>query len=233
MNLDIISQVIAGDVALIWRQGAWIADDTVLGQNVTILPGAVLGRPPLSTKAQVRKSETTYPPLVIGDNCVIGANAVIYRGTTIGSNTLVGDTACIREQVRIGNSCIIAMGVTVNYNTVIGSRVKIMDNSHITGNSLIEDDVFVSLLVGTANDNSMGREAAFNKPTEQRDRRGVTIRRFGRIGQGAMIMPGVEIGENGVVAAGSVVNRDVAPRNVVFGTPARLVRILREDEVLG
>lgn len=222
----------AGEVTLVWRQGAWIATDTVLGQNVTILPGAVLGRPPLSTKAQVRKAHAALPPLVIGDNCVIGANAVIYRGTTIGNNTLVGDTACIREQVQIGQSCIIAMGVTVNYNTIIGSRVKVMDSSHITGNSLIEDDVFVSLLVGTANDNSMGREAAFNKPAEQRDRRGVTIRRFGRIGQGAMIMPGIEIGENGVVAAGSVVNRSVAPRTVVFGAPARAVRMLREEEIL-
>jgi acetyltransferase-like isoleucine patch superfamily enzyme len=214
------------------RAGAWIAEDTVLGQNVTVLPGAVLGRPPVSTKAQARQAGPQLPPLVVGDNCVIGANAVIYRGTTIGANTLVGDTACIREQVRIGDSCIIAMGVTVNYNTTIGSRVKIMDSSHITGNTLIEDDVFISLLVGSANDNSMGREAARNLPVGQRDRRGVVIRRFARVGEGALLLPGVEVGENAVVAAGSVVNRSVPPRTVVFGAPARPVRVLREDEIL-
>lgn len=211
--------------------GAWIAEDTILGENVTVFPGAVLGRPPVSTKAQVRMSSAQLPPLVIGSNCVIGANVVIYRGTTIGKNTLVGDSACIREQVVVGESCILAMGITINYNTVIGNRVKIMDNSHITGNSLIEDDVFVSLLVGTANDNSMGREAAINVPLELRSRKGATIRRFARIGQGAMLLPGIEIGENGVVASGSLVNRAVPPRTVVFGVPARAVRGLREEEV--
>ncbi len=231
MNLE-STRIVIADVTFQWRAGAWIAEDTVIGENVTVLPGAVLGRPPVSTKAQVRKAGAQLPPLVIGDNCVIGANAVLYRGTIIGANTLVGDTACIREQVRIGDSCIIAMGVTINYNTTVGSRVKIMDNSHITGNTLVEDDVFISLLVGSANDNSMGREAATNTPLERRDRRGIVIRRFARIGEGAMLLPGIEIGENAVVAAGSVVNRPVPPRTVVFGAPARPVRVLREQEIL-
>ena len=230
MNPDTLRIVIAG-MPFEWHAGAWIAEGTVLGQNLTVFPGAVLGRPPISTKAQVRKTGTALPPLVIGDNCVIGANAVIYRGTTIGANTLVGDSACIREQVRIGDSCIIAMGVTINYNTTIGSRVKIMDNSHITGNTLIEDDVFISLLVGSANDNSMGREAASNVPIEKRDRRGIVIRRFARIGQGVLLLPGIEVGENAIVAAGSVVNRPVPPYTVVFGAPARPVRALREEEI--
>ena len=211
--------------------GAWIAEDTVIGDNVTIFPGAVLGRPPVSVKAQVRQSvKSELPPLTIGNNCVIGANAVLYRGSIIGDDCLIGDTACIREQVRIGNSCIIAMGVTINYNTSVGSRVKAMDNTHLTGNMIIEDDVFISTHVTTTNDNSMGRESALNVPVELRQRQGPTIRRYATIGQGACILPGVEIGENTIIGANSVVTRSIQSSVLAMGVPARVVRALRKEE---
>ena len=212
--------------------GAWIAEDTVMGHNVTIFPGAVLGRPPVSTNAQARKAdETSLVPLTIGDNCVIGASAVLYRGTTIGNDCLIGDTACIREGVSIGDSCIIAMGVTINYNTTIGSRVKVMDNTHLTGNMTIEEDVFISALVTTSNDNSLGRETAQDVPAELRRRAGPIIRRHAMIGQGAGILPGIEIGENAIVGANSVVTRSVPKHVLALGSPARVVRELRPDEL--
>jgi acetyltransferase-like isoleucine patch superfamily enzyme len=220
-------------VVLHYRDGAWIAEDTILGRNVTILPGAVLGRPPISTRSQVRKTADGAAPLRIGDNSVIGANAVIYRDTCIGADCLVGDTACIREQVRIGDGCIIAMGVTINYNAVVGSRVKVMDNSHLTGNMVVEDDVFISVHVSTTNDNSMGREAALGIPQEQRLRQGPIIRRFATIGQGALLLPAVEIGENAIVGAGAVVHHAVSPRVLVLGNPARVIRQLEEKEIRG
>lgn len=212
--------------------GAWVAEDTIIGSHVTIFPGAVLGRPPVSTGAQQRQvDQASLPPLVIRDRCVVGANVVVYRGTIIDRGCLIGDTACIREQVRIGESCIIAMGVTVNYNTVIGSRVKVMDNTHLTGNMLIEDDVFISTMVTTTNDNSMGRQAALGVAVELRHRQGPIIRRHVTIGQGACILPGVEIGENTIVGANAVVTRSLPARVLAFGVPARVIRALREDEI--
>lgn len=220
------------EVSFIQVNGAWIAEDTIIGTNVTIFPGAVLGRPPISTKTQARKTNNeSLPPLTIGDNCIIGANVVLYRGTSIGNNCLLGDTACIREKVTIGDSSIIAMGVTINYNTSIGSRVKIMDNSHITGNMIVEDDVFISDLVASANDNSMGREVALNVPLELRKRGGPIIRRHATIGQGACILPGIEIGENSIVGASSVVTKSIPKHVLVMGIPARVIRNLREDEI--
>jgi len=222
-----------GGVSFDQINGAWVADDTILGKNVTFFPGSVLGRPPVSTKSQVRKVKkgTSLSPLTIGDNCVIGANVVIYRGARVGNNCLVGDTACIREGVYIGESCIIAMGVTINYDTRIGARVKIMDNTHLTGNMIIEGDVFISTHVSTANDNSMGRENALNKPIELRVRKGPIIRRFATIGEGAAILPGVEIGENVIIGANSVVTKSLPKGVVALGVPARIIRELREDEL--
>jgi acetyltransferase-like isoleucine patch superfamily enzyme len=225
-------KITVGNITLMEIDGAWIAEDTVLGNNVVIFPGTVLGRPPVSTKFQIKKTEgVSLPPVIIGDNCVIGANVVIYRGTIIGDDCLIGDTACIREQVRIGSSCIIAMGVTINYNTTIGCRVKVMDNTHLTGNMTIEDDVFIAMHVSTANDNSMGREAALNVPLSLRKRQGPVIRRHATIGQGTCILPGIELGENSIIGANSVVTKPIPAHVLALGSPARVVRELREDEI--
>ena len=206
---------------------AVIFDNVILGDNVTVLPGAVIGRPPKSTGATRLKSDASAAPVRIGNNCVIGANAVIYSDVEIGDNTMICDTACVREGCRIGCYCVIAMGVTINYSTTIGDRVRVMDNTHLTGNMTIEDNVFVGMLVTTANDNTMGRRP----PPEGVKQMGPTIRRFATIGQGACILPGLEIGENAIVGANSVVTKDVQPRTVVTGVPARFHRELTDDEV--
>lgn len=200
------------------------------GENVTVLPGAIIGRIPLFSGATTRQIDVSQlSPTEIGDDCVVGANCVIYAGVTIGVKTMIGDTACIREGCQIGGSCVIAMGVTINYNTRVGDRVKVMDNTHLTGNMVIEDDVFIGPLVATANDQNMGRflKSGAKKWLEG----GPLIRRFAAIGQGACLLPGVEIGENAIVGTGAVVTKDVKPRTVVMGVPARFVRNLRPEEV--
>jgi acetyltransferase-like isoleucine patch superfamily enzyme len=197
-----------------------------LGAGVRVMAGAVLGRPPVPSKALSRAIDRTPRETVIGERTVIGCNAVIYAGVAIGSDSLVGDNACLREGVSVGDGTIVAMGVTVNYDARIGSRVRIMDNAHVTGNSVIEDDAFVSTLVSTTNDNHMGRQAHADPSLE----RGPTIRRFATIGQGACLLPGIEIGEDAIVGAGAVVTRNVPPGAVVMGVPARVVRDLRPDE---
>lgn len=196
---------------------AYIFDRVEFGKNVTVFPGAVLGRMPMSSGAAQSSLEVQdLPPLVIGDDCIIGANAVIYAGSRIGAKTMICDTACLRERNEIGRNCIIAMGVTINYGTKIGSNVRIMDNAHITGNAIIEDDVFIGMLVTMANDNSMGVDT---KATEEF--MGPRIRHGARIGQGACLFPGVEIGRYAVVGANAVVTRSVGPEVTVMGIPAR------------
>jgi acetyltransferase-like isoleucine patch superfamily enzyme len=71
--------------------------------------------------------------------------------------------------------------------------------------------------------------------TEKRHalRKGPTIRRGARIGGGAVLLPGIEIGEEAFVGAGAVVTRDVAPRALVVGSPARVLRQVPDDELLG
>ena len=197
---------------------AHIYENVVIEEGVTVFPGAVLGRPPLSSGAARKVEVSEIGPLIIRAGSVIGANAVIYAGSIIGENSMVCDGACIRENVIIGNNSLIAMGVTVNRDVVIGNHVKIMDNSHVTGNAIIEDGVFIGPLVTMANDNSMNRSGA-----QMESMLGPKIRKNSRIGQGACLLPGVEIGEESLVGANSVVTKSVPPFSKVKGVPARII----------
>ena len=109
----------------------------------------------------------------------------------------------------------------------IGAMTKIQADAYITAYSTLEEHVFVAPCVVTTNDNFMGR-------TERRHEliKGPTIRRGARIGGGAVLCPAVEIGEEAFVGAGAVVIKDVPPRVLVVGNPARVLRDVPEGELL-
>jgi len=123
---------------------------------------------------------------------------------------------------------VIGRGALVENDTTIGELTKIQADAYVTAYSTLEDNVFIAPRVITTNDNFMGR-------TENRHalRKGPTIRRGARVGAGAVLCPAVEIGEEAFVGAGAVVVKDVPPRVLVVGNPARVLRDVRSDELLG
>jgi len=107
------------------------------------------------------------------------------------------------------------------YNCRIGARSRIQDQAHIVGGMIIEEDVFIGMAVTTTNDNDVYLTRFGLAPTELKP---PIIRRFAVVGAGATILPGIEIGEGAVVAAGAVVTHNVPAWTVVAGVPARHVR---------
>ena len=164
---------------------------------------------------------------MIGDGTVISTGAVVFAGVEVGARVIVGDQSCVRERVTLGDDVVVGRGALVENDTTVGARTKIQAHAYVTAYSTLEDDVFVAPCVVTTNDNFMGR-------TERRHalRTGPTIRRGARVGGGAILCPGVEIGEEAFVAAGAVVTKDVPARVVVVGNPARLLRDVPSDELL-
>lgn len=193
-----------------------IADGVHLEDGVEVFPGAFLGKEPKGAGALARKPEFDKK-LVVGAGSSIGPHAVIFYDVVIGAGTLIGDGASIREKCKIGASCIVSRYVTINYNTTVGDGTKIMDNTHITGNAVIGRNVFISVLVGTANDNLI--RAGYAEHVV-----GPVIEDHAVIGLGASLLPNVVIGQGATVAAGAVVTKNVAAQTLVAGMPARFVR---------
>src|SRR5204863_2820782 len=147
----------------------------------------------------------------------VSTGAIVFAGTTIGTSCILGDQSCVRERVVIADDVVIGRGSLVENDTTIGRGTRIQADAYVTAYSTLEEEVFIAPCVVTTNDNFMGR-------TERRKElmKGPTIRRGARIGGGAILLPGVEIGEEAFVGAGALVTKDVPPGKVVVGAPARV-----------
>jgi acetyltransferase-like isoleucine patch superfamily enzyme len=199
---------------------------TVLGEGVQVLEHAVVGKQPvLSARSTARREP--LPPAELGEGAVVSTGAIVFAGTRVGARVILGDQSCVRERVVIGDDVVVGRGCLIENDTTVGALTKIQAEAYITAYSTLEEQVFVAPCVVTTNDNFMGR-------TERRHElvKGPTVRRGARIGGGAILCPAVEIGEEAFVGAGAVVTRDVPPRAVVVGNPARVLRQVPADELL-
>ena len=226
-NVIIENYVVIGDNVEIGHN-VIIRENVHIGDNCKILDGVILGKMP----AKASMSATTgaareLSPLKIGKAVTIGAGCVIYRGAEISDYAFFGDIATVREDVTIGEGTIIGRGATIENKVSIGKKTKIESNAYITAFSTIEDYCFVAPCVAFSNDNFLGR-------TEERKKYfgGPILRKGARIGAGSVLLPGVEIGEDGLVAAGSVVTRNVPPRMTVLGSPAKPWRNVPEEQLI-
>lgn len=199
--------------------------DTVIGAGVVVQDGVVLGKPPRLSP----RSSSAAPvggPLVIEAGASICAQAIVFAGARIGAGAIVGDQSYVRERTVIGAGSVVGRGACVDNDVVIGQRVRLQSHVYVTAFSVVEDDVFVGPCAMTTNDNTMARQ----HPADTL--RGATLRRACRIGGGAILTPGIEVGEEAYVGAGSVVTNDVPARGVVIGVPGRVVRYVEDADLL-
>lgn len=207
--------------------GVVIHADTVIGDDVRIDDNTVIGKLPMKAALSAITKDQTLPPCEIESGCLVGALAVIYRGCKIRTKVMIADLASVREDVEIGDFTIIGRGVTVENKVKIGKRCKIETEAYITALSEIEDGCFIAPEVSFTNDNFLGR-------TKDRFKyhKGVTLRRGARVGANATFLPGVTVGPDALVAAGSVVTRDVPAGKIVLGAPAKPFRDVPADQLL-
>ncbi len=134
---------------------------------------------------------------------------------------------------KIGDDTLIGTFVEIQKNAVVGARCKIQSHSFVCEGVTIEDEVFVSHGVMFIND--LKPRSTNRDGTPKRDGEWTCtptrVRRRATIGTSATILAGVTIGEEALVAAGAVVTRDVPPRTLVAGTPARVIRTLEDHEL--
>ncbi|MBI4712024.1 MAG: N-acetyltransferase [Planctomycetes bacterium] len=200
---------------------------TRLGHNVRVDEHTVIGKLPMRASRSATTTERVLKPAQIGDNTLIGAGVIIYRGCQIGKKVLVADMASIREDVDIGAETIIGRGVTVENKCSVGKRCKVETEVYICALSSIADYCFIAPEVTFTNDNFVGR-------TKERFKhfKGVTMLKGARVGANSTILPGLTIGADALVAAGSVVTRDVPPETAVKGAPAKPYKKVPFEQLL-
>jgi UDP-2-acetamido-3-amino-2,3-dideoxy-glucuronate N-acetyltransferase len=201
--------------------------DTIVGNDVRIDDHASLGKLPMKAANSATTKEQDLPPLTVGDTSIVGTGVVLYRGASIDGKVLMADLSTVRENVTIGRGTIVGRGVTIENFCSVGRYCKLESESYLCAYSTLEDRVFVAPGVVTSNDNFVGR-------TQERFKhfKGVTVKKGGRIGACSVTLPGVVVGEDALVAAGSTVTKDVEPRMLVMGKPARPLRPVPVEQLL-
>jgi len=205
--------------------GAVVHAGTQVGDGCVIEDVAVLGkRPRLRTASSA--AGASIGALVLEPGATVCCGAVVYAGAYVASGAIIGDQTQVRENARIGERSVVGRGSSVDFGAHVGDRVLIQTGVYVTGGSVVEDDVFLGPGVTTTNDHTMGRHPR-GEPLL-----GPVFRRACRVGGGAVLVPGVVIGEEAFVAAGALVTRDVGDREVVMGVPARVVRRVPDEDLL-
>ncbi|HEY5045496.1 MAG TPA: acyltransferase [Solirubrobacteraceae bacterium] len=204
-----------------------VHDGTRIGDGCVIEDHAVLGKRPRLAPGSSAAGEVSR--LELAEEVKVCAGAVVFAGARVEQGAILGDQSFVRERTRIGPGSVIGRGSVLDNDVWVGAGVRVQTNVYLTAGTVVEDDVFVGPGVTTTNDDTMGRHG----PEGGRGSlHGATLRRACRVGGGVVLTPGVEIGEEAFVAAGAVVTRDVAPRAVVVGVPARVVREVPDEDLL-
>ncbi|RJS76936.1 N-acetyltransferase [Candidatus Bathyarchaeota archaeon] len=200
---------------------AVILGETVVGSNTFIDRDVIIGYPVedtlrilrLSRSFNVKGLDDHSRGAKIGRECIIRSGTVIYETATLGDKVRTGHNVLVREGTTVREETLIGTSVKLDGAVKIGRRVKIQSNAYLPHLTVIEDDVFIAPNVCFTND-----------PYPQSGRLvGSVVEKNAVICANATLLPGVRIGQNAVVAAGSVVTKNVAPSQVVAGNPARFL----------
>jgi acetyltransferase-like isoleucine patch superfamily enzyme len=184
--------------------------NVALGDGSVIEDFCIVGVPP-------RGATDGEVPTTIGERAVIRSHTVIYAGNVIGRNFQTGNKVNIRESNEIGDNVSIGTLSVVEHHVKIADHVRIHTQAFVPEFSVLEEGCWIGPNVVLTN-------AKYPlSPNVKEELAGPVIRRGAKIGANATLLPGVVIGENALVGAGSVVVKDVPAGAVVAGNPARVI----------
>ncbi len=192
---------------------AIIYPEVELGDNCIIEDYCIVGCP---SDPGIQKKT------IIGNNAHLRAFTVIYDGNTIGKNFRTGNKANIREANTIGDNVSIGTLSVVEHHVLIGNGVRVHSQAFIPEYSELHHGSWIGPNVALTN----SRYPLSNGAKE--NLRGPIVKENAKIGANATLLPGITVGENSLVGAGSVVCKDVASDTIVAGNPAAAIRSTKQ-----
>ncbi len=184
-----------------------------IGNNVHIGNCVIIGLPP---KGKADGELDT----VIGDNAIIRSYTVIYAGNKIGADFQTGHLVMIREENVIGDQVSIGTGSVIEHHVLINDGVRIHSQAFIPEYCTLEEGAWIGPNVVVTN-------ALYPlSPDAKSNLKGAHIKKNAKVGANSTLLPGITLGENCLVGAGSVVTKDVPAKKVVAGNPAQIINDL-------
>lgn len=214
-NVVIKEGTIIGDNVII-EDDVYIDCYCIIRDNVIIKKGSYIGSRCILgeyTPDFYKKRKNGYHPLIIEENSVITSGAIIYGDTEIESKFYAGQNVTIRENCKIHNDVNIGIKSDIQHHCEIGKCTNIDGACFVGEESKIEDFVKISFGVILTNDPTPPSENLL----------GVTLKKFSKVLNGSILLPGVKVGSKSVVVDGSVVTKNVKSNTFVKGHPAKVV----------
>jgi len=198
-----------------------------IGDNSIIQDNSVIGYGTLSGHYYEQKSQKNNSNNInnsqyrinIGNNVLIRTGVTIYMDVSIDNNCWINHNAIIREHVTILEDSTIGSNTICENNVSIGKRCAIHNNTMICAETLIESFVFIGPGVSFTNNSPIAHLRDIPSTI-----RGAKLRLGCAIGGGATICPGVEIGQESIIAAGAIVTKYIPSRIIVAGNPAKKIK---------
>lgn len=190
--------------------GVIIRDNTIIKSGTYIGARCILNE---YTADFFKNKKSNNQQLIIGENSIIRSETIIYGGTSIGNNFQTGHRVTIREKALIGNHVRVGTLSDIQGYCEIGNYVNLHSNVHIGQKSKIGNYVWIFPYVVLTNDPTPPSSELF----------GVTVEDFAVIATMSVILPGVKIGKDALVGAGSIITKDVPEQKVAIGNPMKIV----------
>jgi len=225
-NVEVFGEVKFG-------KNVWVGSNTKIygpckiGDNVYVGDNNIIGFPARGELKKLREKKDLAclfedKGLVkIGSGSTIRTGCVIYSSVRLAENVELGHNVLIRENVTVKADSLVGSYVVIDGNCSIGSKVSIQTGVYISANTTVEDKAFLGPYCLLLNDKYMKQ-----KPYRLK---GPLICKGASIGGNSVIMPRVIVGEGAVIGAGSVVTKNVKPKTIVAGIPAKKVGVVPKN----
>lgn len=218
-NVQIMETALIGDNVII-EDDVYIDHRAIIRDNVHIKKGTYIGSNCIIGEYLVnffQNYEKTKHTVIIGENSLIRSGTIIYGNNNIGDNFQTGHNVTIRENCEIGRNVSLGTLSDIQGYCHIGNYVRAHSNVHIGQKTYINDYVWIFPYVVFTND-----------PTPPSNELvGVTVESFAIISTGSIILPGVHIAKDSLIAAGANVTKNVNEYEVVGGNPAKVISDVR------
>ena len=165
----------------------------------------------------IRLDKNPEAVITIGDNYYLRSGTVIYEKTKIGKNFITGHNAVIREENRIGDNVIVGVGSYLGPGNIIGNNVRIHTNCFVE-NCRLADGVIIAPGVTFTNDPYPPCKICVGEIG------GAVVGKSSVIGANVTVLPGITIGKNCLIGAGSVVTHNIPDEVIAVGNPARIIK---------